>query len=90
VFLTFTCAVPQSYSKKQREAALRGLVACKVGDADNLAKSVLDALTKAGVWQDDKQVDELLIRKCYGERDEIVVRIERAASIAAVQQGTVF
>lgn len=77
VSLVFVCAVPRSYSKTEREAALRGLVHCKVGDADNLAKSVLDALTKAGVWGDDKQVDELRVRKCYGERDEVKVRIER-------------
>lgn len=47
------------------------------GDTDNAAKSVLDMLTKLKVWGDDKQVDQLTVRKCYGERDEIVIRIER-------------
>jgi len=30
-------------------------------DLDNLFKSVLDSLTKAGVWLDDSQIDELSI-----------------------------
>jgi crossover junction endodeoxyribonuclease RusA len=36
-------------------------------DIDNLQKSPLDALTHAAVWEDDSQIDELLIR-----RDSIV------------------
>lgn len=32
-------------------------------DVDNLAKAALDALTHAGVWGDDSQVDELLVRR---------------------------
>ena len=36
-------------------------------DIDNLQKAPLDALTHAAVWEDDSQIDELLIR-----RDSIV------------------
>lgn len=32
-------------------------------DLDNCAKCLLDALTKAGVWRDDEQIDALLIRR---------------------------
>ena len=32
-------------------------------DLDNLFKSVLDSLTKAGVWDDDGQIDELSIKR---------------------------
>lgn len=33
-------------------------------DLDNLGKSLLDALTKAGVWLDDDQIDILTFRRC--------------------------
>lgn len=33
-------------------------------DIDNRVKPILDALTRAGVWQDDSQVIELRVRKC--------------------------
>ena len=33
-------------------------------DIDNYAKSLLDSLTKAGVWEDDSQIDELTIKRC--------------------------
>lgn len=37
-------------------------------DADNLVKSLLDALTRAGVWADDAQVWDLRVRKWRGAR----------------------
>ena len=40
------------------------------GDVDNLAKSVLDALTKAAVWVDDTLVNCLIVRKRWAERGE--------------------
>lgn len=33
-------------------------------DIDNRVKSVLDALTHAGVWMDDEQVDRLSVIRC--------------------------
>lgn len=33
-------------------------------DIDNYCKGVLDALTHAGVWLDDEQIDKLNILKC--------------------------
>lgn len=38
-------------------------------DADNLAKAVLDACTGI-VWEDDGQVADLYIRKCYAAKDD--------------------
>jgi Holliday junction resolvase RusA-like endonuclease len=32
-------------------------------DVDNLAKAVLDALSDAGAWRDDRQVVELIVTK---------------------------
>lgn len=34
-------------------------------DVDNYSKGLLDAFTHAGIWADDEQIDELLIRKCH-------------------------
>ena len=39
----------------------------KKPDADNLAKAVLDAMTVIGVWKDDDQVTDLIIRKRYAD-----------------------
>jgi crossover junction endodeoxyribonuclease RusA len=33
-------------------------------DLDNLPKAILDALTHAGVWADDEQIDQLSIQRC--------------------------
>ena len=44
-------------------------------DADNLVKSLLDALTGAGVWADDGQVWDLRVRKWRGERPRWAVFI---------------
>lgn len=38
---------------------------CSTPDADNLAKAVMDAMTRDGWWRDDAQVVELAVRKRY-------------------------
>jgi crossover junction endodeoxyribonuclease RusA len=45
-------------------------------DLDNLPKAVLDALTHAGVWADDEQIDSLSIQRCdriAGGRIKVIV-----------------
>lgn len=37
-------------------------------DVDNLVKSLLDSMTRAGVWEDDGQVCDLRVRKWRGMR----------------------
>lgn len=37
------------------------------GDVDNYAKSVLDGLTKVGMWFDDKQVERLTVTKRFAQ-----------------------
>lgn len=49
-----------------------------VGDIDNFAKAALDAVTKAGLWDDDDQVVEASARKRYakaGEQPHTRVRV---------------
>lgn len=45
-------------------------------DLDNLAKATLDALTKAGLWEDDYLIDHLTIRRsivCAGTGSRLEV-----------------
>lgn len=69
----FVFAVPKSYSKKARAEALEN--GCPPGDIDNLQKALFDAMTGAGVWDDDKLVVEVTARKRYGESSGIMVAI---------------
>ena len=67
--------IPQSWSKKKREAALAGKLAptSRNGDLDNIAKSILDALNEC-VYHDDAQVTLLTIWKQYGAEPRTIVR----------------
>ena len=38
-------------------------------DIDNRTKGALDVLTKARVWEDDSQIDELIVRRIGIDRD---------------------
>ncbi len=48
-------------------------------DVDNYPKVLLDSLTKAGVWEDDEQIDKLTITRAWPRRPEgaCVVRISQ-------------
>jgi len=51
-------------------------------DIDDRIKAVLDALTKARLWDDDEQIDEITVRRCAikkgGELKIIIERINNA------------
>jgi Holliday junction resolvase RusA-like endonuclease len=68
-------AMPASWSKKQTEATA-GAVCMKTPDHDNIAKSVSDALTDCGVWQDDRQVVVSLVSKYWSEQPQTEITIE--------------
>lgn len=68
------CAVmpyPKSMSKKARKAAVWHT---KRPDADNLAKTVLDALNGLA-YKDDGQVSRLVVEKVYGEKPRTEIEI---------------
>lgn len=44
-------------------------------DLDNMAKTILDALTDAGAFEDDSQVTHLEMVKAYGPIPQVVVTI---------------
>lgn len=69
--LEFVAAMPlgKSDSKKLREAKLAGWVAPeKKPDLDNLAKQLLDCMTRLNFWHDDVQVVCLRCEKIYAEQ----------------------
>jgi Holliday junction resolvase RusA-like endonuclease len=66
VFLYLRYAVPPSYSKKRKEACLRGVEYPKKIDLDNVYKSITDAMNGI-VYTDDSQIVEAHITKVYAE-----------------------
>ena len=67
---------PKAISKKQRQKMLSGEVGyTKKIDADNLAKSILDALNGVA-YTDDAQVSLLLVYKAYAETARVEVQLK--------------
>lgn len=63
-----TIAIHQDYGQPSR-------------DIDNHAKRIMDCVTTSGlVWLDDEQVDELIVRRLAGQREQgtkLVLTLER-------------
>ncbi|MGB3443849.1 MAG: RusA family crossover junction endodeoxyribonuclease [Actinophytocola sp.] len=76
VALTFVMPRPASAPKRSTPPAV------KRPDVDKLARAVLDALSSAGVWEDDSQVTRLVASKRIaqiGERSGCYITVEDAA-----------
>lgn len=68
-------AMPKSFSKKKRNAAMRGDVMPLVKpDLDNVIKSVCDGLNGVA-YDDDKQITFITAAKYYSEPPEVKVII---------------
>lgn len=68
-------AVPKSWSRGRREAALAGWIAPTAKpDWDNLGKAVSDALNGV-VYVDDAQVVRASVEKVYGDSPQMVVHV---------------
>lgn len=68
-------AVPKSYTKARRAAALSVSFAPKKPDCDNIAKIILDALNGLA-YDDDAQVVKLRVEKRYGETERVLVVLD--------------
>ena len=77
VDLTFYMGIPSSWSKKKRIQAIQGQIrptSKRLGDADNLCKSVTDAISGL-VYVDDSQIVNLGISKYYSETPRCVLKV---------------
>lgn len=73
VEIAATHQIPQSWSRKKRQAALAGTLPClSKPDLDNLEKVICDALNGIA-YVDDKQIVEVHKCKAYGERPGVAV-----------------
>ncbi len=76
VYLYIRLPIPQSYSKKRREACLSGIEKpAKKPDIDNLAKSVLDGMNGV-IWKDDAQIVSLHVTKVYSSGSGVDVLVK--------------
>ena len=77
VTVTASLAVPASWSRKKRDAALTGVIRpISRPDADNFSKSAWDALNSI-VWNDDSQIVEAVTRKVYAESPSLRIEVEQ-------------
>lgn len=68
-------SVPKSWSKKRRAEALAGVIRpTKKPDGDNVLKAVCDGMNGIA-WLDDSQAVDQRVRKLYGERPGLHVRV---------------
>ncbi len=77
VRLVFNMAIPKSTSKKKSNLMMTGVIKCTVhnGDADNLAKAVLDALNGLA-YEDDCLITKLTIIKKYASDGNVGTELE--------------
>lgn len=69
--ISLSFSIPKSYTKGKLLAAQYNIVkptGRNTGDADNLAKGIMDAV-KGICWIDDSQVTKLIVKKRYGAED---------------------
>ena len=69
---------PKSHIRKDGQLSAAGKAAnpIPVGDSDNYAKAVLDALTDGGAYIDDRQVTFLEVHKSYEQESFTTIEIK--------------
>ena len=69
-------SIPKATSKKNRELMLNNEISpTKQPDVDNIAKSILDAMNRF-IIHDDNQVSKISVEKRYGEVEKVKIKIE--------------
>ena len=69
-------SIPKATSKKNRELMLNNEISpTKKPDVDNIAKSILDAMNRF-IIHDDNQVSKISVEKRYGEVEKVKIKIE--------------
>ena len=58
-----------------------GVISPKYGDIDNLVKPIFDAINGV-IWQDDRQVFELEVKKYLANKPMIIIRINEYSQMA--------
>lgn len=86
VRIVATLAIPASWSRRRRQAALAGEVyPVSRPDADNIAKAVTDG-SNGIAWVDDSRIVLLQVSKVYGATPGVSVRIEPLVARPPVAQ----
>ena len=71
--VTYQCAVLlQIFKKEPRTKTERSI---PLGDVDNYAKAILDAMQSAGLLVDDKLVMDLRVQKAYSEKPHAIIEV---------------
>jgi Holliday junction resolvase RusA-like endonuclease len=86
VSVIFTFTRPASHYTRGKQPVLKpGAPALPVteADTDKLSRAILDALTAAGIYLDDRQVTTLIAMKFYGEQPSCMIRVDPVAEHAA-------
>ena len=66
--------IPKSWSRMKKYAAVQGKIFPTICDLDNQTKSISDAMNRI-VFEDDRQVNHLVVRREYGAKDMATVRV---------------
>lgn len=61
----------------------------RLRDIDNLTKALFDALSHAGVWGDDSQVDDFRMRRARSEDGSLKIHRLRNSAGKAIEAGRV-
>lgn len=70
--------IPASWSDHEKTMAIDGLRTPKSFDIDNATKSIFDGMNGL-IWNDDKQVSHLNVKKAYAIDPKVTVMVQDAA-----------